>query len=257
MTPRRSFDGSEQAWTPPDGLDRSRPRELRLIANGMVVLVVAAILGAAAPVVGIGLEYKARNDAARAAGLRDRGVAAEAEVTRLWRSRGDRRQPWMAYRYAANGRDYEGQAKLRLQEWNQLRVGTRVPLRHLRDEPQIHELQGRGTSPAVPGLSYAAALVLAVLALAVTQPLRRQRRLLSEGRAAPGRVTALRKEQHGHVYDFDFDLLTGAVRQGKAGPSHKPPAVGARICVLYDPDDPRRHATYPLSLVRLARTQPL
>jgi hypothetical protein len=38
--------------------------------------------------------------------------------------------------------------------------------------------------------------------------------------------------------------------QGRANAS-TPPAEGAPICVLYDPENPRRNAIYPLSLVRL------
>jgi len=38
------------------------------------------------------------------------------------------------------------------------------------------------------------------------------------------------------------------------GQSRLPPAIGAPICVLYDPENPRRNAPYPLTLVKLTRS---
>jgi hypothetical protein len=54
-------------------------------------------------------------------------------------------------------------------------------------------------------------------------------------------------------YFFDFKLLSGAAAAGSAGPVKEPPAVGAALTVLYDPDNPRRNAPYPFSspLVRI------
>jgi hypothetical protein len=48
---------------------------------------------------------------------------------------------------------------------------------------------------------------------------------------------------------YEFPLLSGAVASGKAGTSAKPPAIGSVICVIYDPESPKRNAVYPLSLV--------
>ena len=81
-------------------------------------------------------------------------------------------------------------------------------------------------------------------------PLRRQNRLLTEGRPAPGRVTAIKKADKVLVVQYEFRLLNGVVVKGKYNAS-KVPAADQPLCVLYDPENPRRNALYPLSLVRL------
>ena len=81
-------------------------------------------------------------------------------------------------------------------------------------------------------------------------PVRREVRLLAEGRPAPGRVTGFKKADEAFRVQYEFRLLNGALAKGKVNRS-KPPVVGAPLCVLYDPENPRRNALYPLSLVRL------
>ncbi len=94
----------------------------------------------------------------------------------------------------------------------------------------------------------------------MTWPLRRQRYLLAYGRVAPARITSHGRKmrtQHGselgQQFFFEFPQLSGAMAKGKAGPSKKPPAIGTVIPVLYDPDNPRRNAPYPLSLYKIER----
>jgi hypothetical protein len=96
-----------------------------------------------------------------------------------------------------------------------------------------------------------AGVALAALGLLCGLPLIHQRRLLVEGRAVPGIVTKHEKTAKGTAAEFQFTLLNGATGTGKTGPSSKPITVGSSICVLYDSESPRRHAVYPLSLVRL------
>jgi len=52
------------------------------------------------------------------------------------------------------------------------------------------------------------------------------------------------------VIHYEFRLLNGIVAKGKSSAS-KAPAGDAPLCVLYDPENPRRNARYPFSLVRL------
>jgi hypothetical protein len=80
--------------------------------------------------------------------------------------------------------------------------------------------------------------------------LQRQARLLSEGRPAPGRVTKFKRSDKGMVVYYEFRLLSGATVKGRSQ-TRKPPLEGALVCVLYDPEKPRRNSLYPLPLVRL------
>ncbi len=84
----------------------------------------------------------------------------------------------------------------------------------------------------------------------VAWSLQRQRRLLTEGRPAPGIVTRLSRTKGGMQVYYDFLLLSGSVAKGSSGPVSKPPGIGQTVCVLYNPDNPRRNAIYPLCLVK-------
>ena len=78
----------------------------------------------------------------------------------------------------------------------------------------------------------------------------RQMRLLAEGRPAAARVTGIKKSDKSNVVRYEFQLPDGTSVKGRAGVS-KAPTADAPLCVLYDPENPRRNALYPLALARL------
>jgi hypothetical protein len=92
--------------------------------------------------------------------------------------------------------------------------------------------------------------MVAVPAFLLPIAVRREARLLAEGRPAPGRVTGFKRAGKTIQVQYEFHLLNGALVKGKVNRS-KPPIEGTTVCVLYDPENPRRNAPYPLSLVRL------
>lgn len=96
---------------------------------------------------------------------------------------------------------------------------------------------------AAAGLGLGASLCLLAI--------RRQRRFLEDGRAAPARVTKHKLTKDGCKFYYEFPLLSGATALGQGGPAKHPPAVGTTLCILYDADDPKRNTPYPLSLVKL------
>jgi hypothetical protein len=99
-------------------------------------------------------------------------------------------------------------------------------------------------------------LPLAAVALLLVLLLRWERRLLEDGRPAPGVITRLGTPgEHGRYVYYEFPQLSGARAAGRFGPVHgkRVPAIGSTIVVLYDPDNPNHNARYPLSLVKLRR----
>jgi len=107
----------------------------------------------------------------------------------------------------------------------------------------------------VPFVVSAALILLSVLCRLLVN---RERRLAGEGRVSPAVVTGhfKRHSSHGgtHRYiTYEYRLLSGAVMRGQM-PVEKPPAVGSVICVLYDPNEPRRTSRCPMRLVRPAMT---
>ena len=97
---------------------------------------------------------------------------------------------------------------------------------------------------------------LLVVAAALVWSLRRQWILLSEGRAARARVTALKKvsSDKGKRYrvSYEFQTLSGALQRSRCEIG-KAPAIGAIIPVVYHRERPEWSATYPLRLVRPSR----
>jgi hypothetical protein len=107
-------------------------------------------------------------------------------------------------------------------------------------------------------LPFVVAAAIAVLGVSCAFLLRKHRVLLMDGRAAPAIVTSHKKVHttHGGTHrsmTYTFPLLSGASATGTSPTSSKPPGIGTVICVLYDPERPRRSMPYPLPLVRIAR----
>ena len=254
---------TSRSWVPPDGLDRARPREVRLTKAGWSLVVGIAILLAAVPSTFITLQFEARRQGRERRLFVEQAAPATGEVVRLWRGRGDKKDPWMRYAFTVDGRRYDGQAKLGLSHWRQLRAGDAVPVRYLPFDPGVHRAFGQKPRALPIGLSWLSAGFLAALAAALAWPLARQRHLLMQGRAAPGRVTRHERGQKAAAWFFEFTVLSGARREGRAlvatpqGGKPRLPEIGTPICVLYDAENDRRHAPYPLSLFEPARKESL
>ena len=248
-------------WIPPTGLDRSRPRFVKLTGSGKFVLALAIALGLGAVAAGAGLSALAARQSEESRFLQTEGLVTEAQVTRLWRTGDKGREHRASYLFVVAGRTYVRSARLPLSLWRSLKVGSSLPVRYVRSRPEINHPDGYASSPVPPWVPVLAAVALAAAGFLATLPVRRQTRLLASGRAAPGLVTAHGepvRSSHGsnlgEYYFYQFPLLSGASTKGKGGPSKNPPPVGSTITVLYDPDNPRKNAPYPLCLVRLPDT---
>jgi hypothetical protein len=246
---------AKETWRLPIALLDSRPRESCLTGRGrtLAVLAFAFFLGALAA--GLGLQAIARNRAEAASLLREKGVTTQAVVTRLWRARDKSRQPWVAYTFSAGGLVYDAQRKLSLATWTRLEVGSSLEVVYVPSKPELNFPRGHIGKPIPVWLPFLAAVALGSVGLLLLFAIRRERRLLEEGRVAPGVVTEHRKRGGGHgahgiEFRYKFALLSGSIGQGRGGPTRNPPPIGSTICVLYDPDNPPRNAPYPFSLVR-------
>lgn len=237
-------------WTPPDSLGYSSLRPVRLTGQGRALILVTVALVIGAVVLGVFLGGVARRLTDEQRLLRTEGIPADATVTRAWIDAGKERQHWIAYRFEYAGRGYTHRVETPRKIWRGLSKGATVPVRFVPTQPSInHPIAW--DAPAFPlWLAGLLAGTLAALSLLLPIPVRRQTRLLAEGRPAPGRVTGFKKTDKAIQVQYEFRLLSGAIAKGKTNAS-KPPLEGSPLCVLYDPENPRRNALYPLSLVRL------
>jgi hypothetical protein len=255
MEPQLSLDALQRAFVPPRELRSSPPRNVRLTAGGKFLSAVAVALFAGAVVAGVGLHREATRQADERRALAVEGRGTDAAVTRLWRSSGDSKQPWVAYRFEAAGLAQDGQSKISLSQWRALQVGSTLPIRYVSTNPSQNVPAGREPGGIPRWLPFVAAAAMVSVGLLLLFVIGVQRRLLMEGRAAPAMVTKHIKlhTTHGGSHNsmtYTFPLLSGAAAKGQSSTSSKPPAVGSVICVLYDPERPRRSMPYPLQFVR-------
>lgn len=255
MMPSAQLLNVKRGWTPPRGLERSRPRDVTLTAGGWTLAVVSAALVAAGLAAGIALYLGGERQQDERLRLRDHGVDTQAVVTRLWIPKGKERRHWVAFQFEAGHRRVDGRMHVPRRTWTTLHEGARIPVRYDPANPAAYVALGGERTVLALWVAYAVGLGLATCGWLATLPIRRQRRLLAEGRPAPGLVTKRQTVHHSHggshhQIHYEFLLLNGAAQAGASTASK--PQVGQPICVMYDPDNPAHSALYPLSLVRPA-----
>ena len=241
-------------WQPPDGLGYSSLRPVRLTRRGIVVAAAGVIFLIGGPVAGYSSAYQIKRDQRRDDRLAWQGVPSTAVITRVWRNSGKDERHLVSYRFTVEGSEWTGQVAVPPRIWTGLHSGAALPIRYVPGEPRInHPIEWPPSHEPnwLPWLTTGCFFLPAFLLLCLIQ---RQRRLLSEGRPAPGVVTRHRRTDKQVVVYYDFALLSGQVMKGKSSSGRRPPAVGSQVCVLYYPDNPRRSGLYPLPLVRLERS---
>ena len=260
MESRLELQELQRKWSPPAELDTARPRPVGFTVAGRIVLVIACALLLGGPLAGVSLERIALRQAAEWRLLQQEGLVTEGQVTRISRAGEDSNQRSISYRFVAEGRTYGASATAAQPIWRNLKVGSPIAIRYLLSRPELN-CPSYVTRRGMPvWLALVIAAIMGAGGAAVALVIRRQWRLLTEGRPAVARVTRLGREMHsshsgnqGRKYYYEFVVLSGAIAKGQAGPTKRFPAVGNTLCVLYDPDSPARNAPYPFSLVRVSR----
>ncbi|MBL8218757.1 MAG: hypothetical protein JNL62_05995 [Bryobacterales bacterium] len=244
-------------WRPPVGVRVSRPRDVTYTATGWVVAgcLWMVALGGFAALTGLGA--KANREAAETTMLAEQGVETNGSITRLWRGKGDSKQPYAAYEFDVNGQKYTGRVKVRLSAWRMLQLGGQWRIRYVPANPKLHHPVHIPPSPTPAFVPYLAGSACFSLVALLAWLVRREKYLLAEGRVAPGVITRVNKaDSNKHRFEYEFPLLSGGVGRGKTSPSHQSHNVGDRVCVVYLPDEPSRNALFPLSLVKQAGHTP-
>jgi hypothetical protein len=241
----------------PRELQRSPPRPVVLNANGVIVAVALISLLLAAVGGGLWIYQEATGDAAMSQRLAAEGRQTEAVVTKIEQKSADGNRRFLYYRYSVDGREFTGVTRLFKGDRTRFSIGSTISIRYLPGNPRAKWV--RGYEPNAVPLWLAPVMLVALLLSAVPLGwlLRRQRRLLAYGRTALARVLTTEKirgrgEATWRVH-YDWQLLSGAVQRGKYEATKTPPQPGTLIPIVYDREHPRRHARYPLSLVRITR----
>lgn len=243
----------QRTWTPPPELMGSGPREVRLSGQGIGVAVLAGCLILGGVGAAISLERVANQQSDEQNLLSEQGKDSEATVTRVWRTRDKESRPMVAYQFEAEGRAYHRSVRAPLAVWKKLAAGSPLAVRFLPSDPARSHPREWAESTIPLWLSLLIGSILAAIGAGLVFVLRRQLALLSEGRPAPAVVTRYSYAQHGQKnIHYEFPLLSGGLAKGKRGPTRRLPAIGATLCVIYDRENPRRNAPYPLEMAKLA-----
>lgn len=241
-------------WTPPDGLGYSSLRPVRLSGQGKAIVGVVAGMIIGAVVLVVFLSGKARHEAAEQRLLSTRGVVADAIVNRHWIASDEERQRWVEYRFEHGGRFYTHRVKVPRKFSQDLSAGSTVQVRFVPEKPSLSHPTAWDAQILAVWVAWVAPGMFVFPVILLLSLLQRQARLLAEGRPAPGRVTKLKRSDKGMVVYYEFRMLSGATVKGRSQ-TRKPPLEGALVCVLYDPEKPRRNSLYPLPLVRLENSR--
>jgi hypothetical protein len=233
----------------PRELARSTPRAVLLSPAGRAAVAGVIALLAGAPFAGVWLYSRVATQIVAEV------VATEAQVTEISRPRGENPRARVSYRYTVAGREYSGRTRIGKREDNRFVVGSIVAVEYDPSKPEKAWIHGYRPRPVPLWVVITLPAVLVPGVIPIVMALLRQRRLLACGKAALARVTDTRllpyREHKVWRVQYEWTLLNGAIRKGHYDRAKNPPSPGTIIPVLYDPDNPRRHRPYPLSLVRL------
>jgi hypothetical protein len=241
-------------WKAPAELTLSTPREVKLTGSGIFLAIMSALMFLGAIAAQVFLSRQAASQAEQTRELRAGGVVVKATVTRHWRTSGKDSERRIAYEFQYEGSIYRSSVKAPKSIWARLDVGSPIDVRFLPGRPERNHPADWEKSDMPFWLPPALAVLLVALGVLFAFVVRRQIRLLSEGRAAPAMVIGYRNSQHGQkALKYEFPLVEGGVGKGSGHPTRKPVAVGSTITVIYDRDNPKRNSPYPMEMVRVVR----
>lgn len=236
--------------TLPPELQRSTPRPLVLTAAGRASLALGIFLVLAALVGGAFLHVRAGRDDERAALRAAEALTTQGEILEVKARKGKSSRRWnVTYRFMADSHFVTGH----LTDRKQHQVGAPVTVGYLPSDPADNWLAGHEKRAGQYWLAPLALLLGLVSTALIALGFRRQRSLLTYGRAAIARSTKSSRitHQHGGHFEINYEvrLLSGALHRGKlnAGAALAP---DSEFILIYDPDNIQHARKYPFSLVR-------
>jgi hypothetical protein len=157
------------------------------------------------------------------------------------------------YTFDVDGRSYTGDAKIPEKLGNSLRDSDPLPILYLPSNPDVnHPAASEEADPSV-WIFVIGPSMLWVLSIAILLRLRMDRRLVAEGKPAIATITGYRRGARGGYYaTYEFCTEDGLVTKGSGVPCDKDVKTGTNICVLYQPQKPRRNQMYQLLEYRVA-----
>ncbi|MGA2349187.1 MAG: DUF3592 domain-containing protein [Terracidiphilus sp.] len=153
------------------------------------------------------------------------------------------------YSFVVNGRSFTGSAS---RPGLKLRESDPLTIRYLPSNPAVNHPAAWEEPIDAAWFPFLIPTVLVLTLMGLMFNMRSIRRLLVEGRPAVAVVTKRSRGARGGVYVvYEFRTEDGRVMTGTWGES--PEEIGANLCVLYLPQNPRRNMRYPSSDYRVVQ----
>ena len=248
-----STDSLWDGWSPPVELTRSMPRPVQLKGQGVVLLIMAFVFAAAGIGGGIAFRIQGVHEEATARQMKADGQETDGVVERLWRTGGKSPRDMVAYQFSVRGDLYHHEADISRSHWDALYSGSPIAIRYLPSNPKISFPAADPPTPMPLFVAFVFGGSFLLSSGLMYNMVRSARRLLEDGRAAPGVVTGNRmmggRNRRNQIV-YQFKLQDGSAYRGRASRGSIP--EGTRICVVYNPDNPRRNAPFPFGLVKVA-----
>lgn len=245
-------------FTPPPGLEWSRPRAVRLSAAGRGMAIGAIAMALAGPAAGYAMFQESRDQAARRQQLIDHPALAAGVITKLTKESKDSNSGTVHYEFDAGDQRVAGKMRIRRSWWRELTIGDPLTIRYASGAPAINAPDGTLPRVLPMWVAFLVGGILVGISALFAAILRADLRLLSEGRIAEGTVQEIRvsRSQHGthRSMRYDFATMSGVRMTGKCGATKSSPGPGSTIVVIYDPDQPKRNKPYPFALAETVRT---
>jgi len=218
------------------------------------MVVIGAVMLACSLVLALFLNSRAIRERDEQQHLRSEGRETTAVITRVWRSGKDGADHMVAYRFSVAEEETQGRSSAPARIWRGLEAGGTLAVRYVPSNPKVNHPVEWKAEILPRWLPFVLMPPFWIPAAIFTVAIRTQTRLLAEGRPAQGTITGVKRRDKAMVLTYEFHVLSGALVKGKSNAGRRPPLIGSEVCVLYDPENPRRNALYPLQLVRLQRS---
>ncbi len=239
-------------WHAPEELvTGSVPREVALAWQAKAMLLFAVALGVGLAMIAGYMYQNLTRVQERLQQLERDGVTTQGRMIRKWEVRGKSTSYYAIYRYEVGERVYDRRATLHSSDYRGLGPGSAVTVRYLPYEPSFSRLTIESTSAPV-WVAFLIPLLFLPILLGWGYGIRAQQRLLEDGQAAPAMVTRVSPTKGGKVVRYQFlDGTNNAISGSSTMNRSTAPEPGSVVTILYDPNNSKRNALYPLRFVRL------
>lgn len=230
----------------PPELTGPLPRTTRMSGNSSQQALMAAVFLAIAAALMLWLSIDSIHQARNRAALRQQSSETSAEVRRTMRS-------VVHYTFTVNGTSFTGKAAIP----RHMRIRDSDPLliRYLPSNPSVNHPAAWEWSESDGWARIVSPFIFVGSGLLLLFLLRAERRLVAEGVAVVAVITECsrnRGRSGGFIAKYEFRTADGSPATG-SGWYADPKEIGARICVLYMPRNPKQNGPYASRGYRVAQ----